>query len=166
MLAAINRFKVYSCFMSDEALVRLMTSLVTSSLNSLGAISVIHSPSSSALAVDGGSNINISNGGGPGKCQKNRAPSLLYMQEGINQGAVANFSLEAVIEITKLNSCRASCIWQMVTSHLRMLASMRNKGMRFIAVAATLDIVKCALGNLNSTKGRLRDGGRYDLVAV
>ena len=56
-----------------------------------------------------------------------------------------NFSLETVIEVTKLNGFRASCIWQMVTSHLRIIASMKNGGTRFLAVAATLDIVKCTL---------------------
>ena len=56
-----------------------------------------------------------------------------------------NFSLETVIEVTKLNGFRASCIWQMVTSHLRIIASMKSGGTRFLAVAATLDIVKCTL---------------------
>jgi hypothetical protein len=37
VLDAIGRFRTYTCSMSDEGLVRLMTSLVTLSLNSFGA---------------------------------------------------------------------------------------------------------------------------------
>jgi hypothetical protein len=36
-----------------------------------------------------------------------------------------SFSLQAVIEISKKNAFRISSIWQMVTSHLRMMASMK-----------------------------------------
>lgn len=52
-----------------------------------------------------------------------------------------SYSLLAVVEITKLNSFRASCVWQMVTSHLRMLASMKSNVIRSYAVNATLEMI-------------------------
>jgi hypothetical protein len=167
VFSAILRFKSYTCLMSDEALVRLMTSLVTLSLNSFG--STMNYPPSSGMSNMGSSDTNDKNGSGPGsgfsgggvgggafngngtssKTQKNtqqsKSCSLPYLQESINQGAVVSYSLQTVIEVTKLNSFRASCIWQMVTSHLRIIASMKNAGTRYFAVAATLDIVKSTL---------------------
>lgn len=161
MFSAIQRFKSYTCLMSDEALVRLMTSLVTLSLNSFG--STMTYPPSSGMNNMGSTDTNDKNGlgsvpgfngggGGSGvslKTQKNtqqsKSCSLLYLQESINQGAVVSYSLQTVIEVTKLNSFRAACIWQMVTSHLRIIASMKNGGTRYFAVAATLDIVKSTL---------------------
>ena len=38
---------------------------------------------------------------------------------------MVSFSLQAVVEISRLNAFRMSTIWQMVTSHLRMLASLK-----------------------------------------
>ena len=168
VLSAIGRFKEYTRLMSDEALVRLMTSLVTLSLNSYGT-SITHSPhtnppsSSSAHSTNNSDNTDKSNnntgssgisgtGAGTGisfkgtrPIQPQRVHSLPYIQESVNLGGIVNFSLETVIEVTKLNGFRASCIWQMVTSHLRIIASMKSGGTRFLAVAATLDIVKCTL---------------------
>lgn len=34
-----------------------------------------------------------------------------------------NYSLHAAIEVAKKNAYRMSCVWQMVTSHLRMMSS-------------------------------------------
>lgn len=150
--------------MSDEALVRLMTSLVTLSLNSYGT-SITHSPhtnppsSSPAYSTNNsdvtdksGNNTGTGGSSGTGMSFKGtrhtppqRVHSLPYLQESVNLGGIVNFSLETVIEVTKLNGFRASCIWQMVTSHLRIIASMKSGGTRFLAVAATLDIVKCTL---------------------
>ena len=166
VLSAIGRFKEYTRLMSDEALVRLMTSLVTLSLNSYGT-SITHSPhtnppsSSSAYSTNNSDNTDKSNNNtgpsgisstgagisfkGTRPIQPQRVHSLPYIQESVNLGGIVNFSLETVIEVTKLNGFRASCIWQMVTSHLRIIASMKSGGTRFLAVAATLDIVKCTL---------------------
>ncbi len=49
---------------------------------------------------------------------------LSYLQRGVRSGHVS-FSLQALIEISKKNAFRISSIWQMVTSHLRMMASMK-----------------------------------------
>ena len=38
---------------------------------------------------------------------------------------MVSFSLQAVVEISRLNAFRMATIWQMVTSHLRMLASLK-----------------------------------------
>ena len=94
------------------------------------------------------------------KSQKYPVPNvhlLPYLQEGINQGAIINYSLQTVIEISKLNSFRASCIWQMMTSHLRIIASMKNSGTRYVAVAATIDVIKSALSEcVTGLKGKMR----------
>ena len=52
------------------------------------------------------------------------AAKLNYLQRGMKHGCVS-FSLQSVIEISKKNAYRVSSIWQMVTSHLRMMASMK-----------------------------------------
>ena len=44
-----------------------------------------------------------------------------YLKVGLEKGLVS-FSLQAVVEISRLNAFRMSAIWQMVTSHLRMIA--------------------------------------------
>ena len=93
---AIWRFHAYSIFVSDEGLVRLMTSLVTQSLNSL---------SLGIVAV--------------------QEPQLGENSSMSPHASVASFALTAVIEITKRNCFRVSGIWQMVTSHLRMLGSSK-----------------------------------------
>ena len=95
---AIWRFHTYSIFVSDEGLVRLMTSLVTQSLNSLNlGVAAVQAPQM-------GENSNSSSN---------------------PHASVASFPLMAVIEITKRNCFRVSSIWQMVTSHLRMLGSSK-----------------------------------------
>ena len=57
---------------------------------------------------------------------------LAYMAEGIRSGTIS-FSLQALIEVTKLNSFRISTIWQMVISHLRMVASLKVRRIYHIA---------------------------------
>lgn len=104
VLGILDRFRRFTIFLSSESLVRLMTALVVTSLNSLSS-----NNAGSNQASDGLSRI--------------------------------SYSLLAVVEITKLNSFRASCIWQMVTSHLRMLASMKSPIIRSYAVNATLEII-------------------------
>jgi hypothetical protein len=96
---AIWRFHSYSIFISDEGLVRLMTSLVTQSLNSLNlGIVALQYP------------------------QQQGEISSMNPHASV---AAASFPLTAVIEITKRNCFRVSSIWQMVTSHLRMLGSSK-----------------------------------------
>jgi len=161
---AIHRFKNYTIFLSDEALVRMMSSLVALSLNSLAvsATSTLSSTTSSnganssqlgggagvSMAGTGGvnalekaiqrsvSNINgaISTGlqgGGPNGASPLSAgvnASLQYSVEGMSTASSSSalscsYSLQAAVDIAKCNAYRIACIWQMVTSHLRMIAS-------------------------------------------
>lgn len=161
LFGCIERFKTYSVFLSDDALVRLMTSLVALSMNHL-AVSVSSSHMSTgnldevSSPSDGAHNSDIiqvpnspyvptagtpGNGGGGGGATSSAAhgsggisrvrpdsssAGLAYMSEGIRNGTIS-FSLQALIEITKLNAFRISTIWQMVISHLRMIASLKVK---------------------------------------
>lgn len=45
-----------------------------------------------------------------------------YMIDALSSRAL-NYSLHAAIEVAKKNAYRMSCVWQMVTSHLRMMSS-------------------------------------------
>jgi hypothetical protein len=47
-----------------------------------------------------------------------------YMAAGYLTGVV-RFSFSAAVEIAKLNAHRISCVWQMLTTHLKMLASTK-----------------------------------------
>lgn len=163
IFTAIERFKAYSVFLSDEGLVRLTTSLVALSMNHLAVNASSSNMSSTNLDGDGsdGSNSDIiqvssspfaSSGaagnagmtggnsagtgasgaaagcaGNNGICRvrpESSSAGLSYMNEGIRNGTIS-FSLQALIEITKLNAFRISTIWQMVISHLRMIASLK-----------------------------------------
>ena len=147
-----------------------MTSLVTLSLNSFGTTQT--SSPFSYLSSSSSNNVpGLLSGDSSNTARKQRytqpqlhVHSLPYLQEGINQGATINFSLLTVIEVSKLNSFRASCIWQMVTSHLRIIASMKNSGTRYVAVAATLDVVKSALSECVSSSPR--GTGRRELLST
>jgi hypothetical protein len=158
VFAAIERFKQYSVFLSDEALVRLMTSLVALSMNHLAVqantsnnsgagdngseatrirgssnadiIQVNASPYTAAAAVSGASG--AAGGGGNTVSTivarrirpESSSAGLQYMIDGIRSGTIS-FSLQALIEVTKLNAFRISTVWQMVISHLRMAASLK-----------------------------------------
>jgi len=158
IFGCIERFKAYSVFLSDDALVRLMTSLVALSMNHLAVNASSHMSSSSNLdggdngegfansdiiqvnnspfmsgagqsgAAGGGSSSSTGVAGGSGGISRVRPDSssagLAYMSEGIRNGTIS-FSLQALIEITKLNAFRISTVWQMVISHLRMIASLK-----------------------------------------
>lgn len=163
IFTAIERFKAYSVFLSDEGLVRLTTSLVALSMNHLAVnasssnmsssnldgdssdgsnsdiIQVSSSPftssgaaGSAGMAVGsgagaGGAGAAAGSGGNNGICRvrpESSSAGLSYMTEGIRNGTIS-FSLQALIEITKLNAFRISTIWQMVISHLRMIASLK-----------------------------------------
>ncbi len=162
LFGSIERFKAYSVFLSDDALVRLMTSLVALSMNHLavsvssshmstGNLDEVSSPAEGAHNSDiiqvpnspfvprAGSPGSSSVGGGGNKAGSGAASGaggisrvrpdsssagLVYMSEGIRNGTIS-FSLQALIEITKLNAFRISTIWQMVISHLRMIASLK-----------------------------------------
>jgi hypothetical protein len=45
-----------------------------------------------------------------------------YLLDALSSRAL-NYSLYAAVEVAKKNAFRISCVWQMVTSHLRMMSS-------------------------------------------
>ena len=46
------------------------------------------------------------------------------MRGGYLSGII-KFSFHTAVEIAKLNAYRISCVWQMLTTHLKMLASTK-----------------------------------------
>ena len=128
----IERFKSYTIFLSDDALVKLMTSLVALSINNLAG--------PTPRGKKGSSGVPKKSKSIPSNIAKFNLSAPSYMQEAILLGEV-NFSLQAAVEITKRNTHRISTVWQMVSSHLRMIASLKSSSIRSIAVAATHDII-------------------------
>lgn len=143
IISSIDRFKIYSAYLSDDSLVKLMTSLLAISMNFI-AVNSTKLPSdnhqtdrnSFGGVNNKGSFANINNGGEFHK----QITNLTYMHDVLGLDLVS-FSLTAAVEITKYNSYRIATIWQMVTSHLRMIASLNSIKCRAAAVAATQDIV-------------------------
>jgi hypothetical protein len=159
----IQRFKEYTVFLCDDALVRLTTSLVSLSINAIG--NSVGSPVASIKAstdaekawggksgnsilssaadvvqrivsvpeVVGGAVRQFQSGGqseGVGSNAPLRSSNANsqywavvppYMLEPLATGTVS-YALYAAIDIVKINAFRLSCVWQMVSSHLRMVA--------------------------------------------
>lgn len=143
---ALERFKGYTAFLSDESLIKLMTSLVALSLNNLAVTA------RSVTSGDSTDNLNARMTEGMTlafsvRNKPRRAPA--YMIEGIVAGYVS-FSLQATVEVAKVNMHRVSCIWQMVTSHLKMISSLKSSGVRGVAVASTHDLITSALKHLHT----------------
>jgi hypothetical protein len=130
IFAAVERFKAYSVFLSDDALVKLMTSLVALSMNNLAVnATALHGTATQEQSAKGEA---LTAGGNQSSAQtsQSRNKSFVaagcpeYLVAGIRSGSVS-FSLQAVIEVTKLNAFRISTVWQMITSHLRMIAGLK-----------------------------------------
>ena len=129
VLRAIERFKKFTAFLSDNSLIKLMTSLVAMSLNSLAVTAKSTTSSSSSPKGD----------------------SSKGMQQANSFSAdFVSISLQTAVEITKFNTYRISCVWQMVTSHLNMIASLKSPKVRSVAVTSTHDLVSCALKYLQN----------------
>lgn len=143
---SIERFKGFTVFLSDSALVRLMTSLVALSLNAL-AVSATSSVQNSATGNSSSTSSSASSTHAPGAIFSNEnsmithhAGGLLqclsgsqstitptvtsptYMVNALADGSLS-FSLHLAVEIAKINAFRMACVWQMVTSHLRMMTT-------------------------------------------
>jgi hypothetical protein len=139
---ALERFKGYTVFLSDESLLKLMTSLIAVSLNNLAVRANLSSGGGSAERVG---SIRMGESSLLPLLVKNkprRAPA--YMLESIAAGLVS-FSLQAAVEVAKHNLHRISRVWQMVTSHLKMVASLKSPSVRGVAVASTHDLIASAL---------------------
>ncbi len=144
ILSAIDRFKEYTVYLSDDALIKLMSSLVAMSLNNLAVTAKSSSSSNLSSYNDRTEALRgaVKDLGIASLAQKNNRLMKMppYMIEGISVGAVS-FSLQAAVEVAKINSFRIACIWQMVTSHLRMVASLKSEVVRAVAVNATHDMI-------------------------
>ena len=161
---AIDRFKQYTIFLSDESLVRVMASLVALSLNSLAATAQSSNananPNSSGLVSSSGlPGVSLAlprppgpgsvPGVGMGSSSPLMSPSSNYPSQAqmsgdgpTGSGNVTNsFSLQAAVEVTKVNAYRVACVWQMVTSHLRMVATHKSSEVRLAAVRSTHDVI-------------------------
>lgn len=120
MSTAIERFKIYTVHLSDEALINLMSSLVASSLSFL--------MSSPQWSGSGGGGAGGNGGGGAGG-KSSRGSSgdgssssgggivgaggsggSSYMSEAVATGAIS-FSLQFAVDVSKLNVFRISCVW-------------------------------------------------------
>jgi len=226
MLGVVERFKQYACFLSDDTLVHLMTSLVSLSINSIsssvpaasassgsstayaesssasfsapttsssGSASASSAPSrrmsaltsamnsvggqngSSSGAASGGANNAAANGSanssGAGAtshrvidissilatCLKNGTLTTpVYMSNGFHSGII-KFSFYVAVEVAKMNAYRISCVWQMLTTHLKMLASTKAGLLRSAAVHATLDVILTTLNVTSSCPGDEKD---------
>eukprot|EP00605_Chrysophyceae_sp_TOSAG23-4_P001397 GSChrysophyteH1.ASY1.ANO1.1517.1 assembled CDS len=145
VLDCLERFKKYSVFMSDTALTKLMTSLVALSLNNLAVTARSTSTGSeadwrTARITDTTLSFSV-------RTLPPNAPN--YMADGISAGLVS-FSLQATVEIAKCNIHRSQCVWQMVTSHLKMVANLKSSVIRAVAVASTFDLISSMLAFLHS----------------
>eukprot|EP00602_Paraphysomonas_sp_CaronLab_P007358 CAMPEP_0185034758 /NCGR_PEP_ID=MMETSP1103-20130426/24887_1 /TAXON_ID=36769 /ORGANISM="Paraphysomonas bandaiensis, Strain Caron Lab Isolate" /LENGTH=2224 /DNA_ID=CAMNT_0027571539 /DNA_START=141 /DNA_END=6815 /DNA_ORIENTATION=+ len=175
----IERFKGFTVFISDEALIRLMTSLVALSLNGL-AVTATSMGQSSAVPTSPAPKRVTSGNPSPTPTPRDAAtvgrdttpssnytssdPSRIshssvvgtisgpiYMLEALSSGALS-YSLHAAVEVAKLNAFRMSCVWQMVTSHLRMMSAHKVAQTRHVSVAATHDVINTTLNYMrNST---------------
>lgn len=145
ILVAINRFKEYSVHLSDDSLIKLMSSLVAMSLNTLAVTA--KSSSSNGMSDRPDMLRGVGKDFGTASLAKKNSVFLnvpAYMMEGMNSGLVS-FSLQTAIEVSKANSFRVACIWQMVTSHLRMIASLKSGVIRAVSVHATHDMILSVL---------------------
>lgn len=129
IIHSIESFGQYTKYISNESLVKLMTSFVALSMNNLSFnAECSHTPPPTIL-------YDIS---------QIRQVDEDYLSKSIRAGGIS-FSLKTVIEVTKINAPRISVIWQMVTSHLRMLASLRNESYRSLCIVATFDVIFSAV---------------------
>jgi hypothetical protein len=158
----IQRFKDYTIFVSDDALIKLTTSLVSLSMHVITAANASQPAASSGApadkagqgklsgpllsvtvaakdvvqriasvpdavrqlqplmgAADSGMSRPMPSSSGTATYYWISAPP--YLAELLAAGVVS-YALYAAIDIVKINSYRVSRVWQMVISHLRMIA--------------------------------------------
>lgn len=104
-VAALERLKDYSVFLSNDSLIKLMTSFVALSMNNIAIFSTgLMGEFKAAPASDKTSQ--------KGSTDKDVSADVPY-------------SIRAVIDISKRNSFRIASVWQMVISHLRMITGSK-----------------------------------------
>jgi hypothetical protein len=119
--ALIDRFPAYSTLMNDESLVKFVTSLVALSMNTLTSDALQNSVLSSGSESFYADVINVIQCSNTGD-----SPMMFpqYLSRGL-QDRNLSFSFKFAIETAKFNSFRIASIWQMVISHIRIMASMK-----------------------------------------
>lgn len=125
---AIERFKSFSVYLSDESLVKLVASLVGLSMNDLAILASGFTPT----GIGGKLSIEV--------------PTYQHVESSVS----LSFPLNAIIEIAKLNQFRVAIIWQMVVSHLKLVASLKVISARKFAVTSLFDILTATLLYLKS----------------
>lgn len=171
LLRSIDNLKFFTLCLSDDSVVRLMTSLVAlsmnnnSNINSLtinadGSIQNIVNNTNDDIVKD----FDISDILKESKLKfildkdndqidsdnliikyNNKTTSYLYKY--LNNKKLS-LSLKFVVEITKINSFRISAYWQMVNSHLKMLTQGTKStlsSLRIISIISLFDIIDAAL---------------------
>lgn len=116
----IDRFPLFTVSLCDDNLVKFMTSLVALSMNSLTSESKKSSMLSSGTETFHGDIINVIEASG--NITNRDLPT--YIERGM-QDKTINFSFKLAMETAKLNSFRIASIWQMIISHIRMMAAMK-----------------------------------------
>jgi hypothetical protein len=101
-LSALERFKDYSIYLSNDGLIKLMTSFVALSMNNIAIFSTVL----------------------VGEVRSNPSEKSSQKVED-KDAALVLYSIKAVIDISKKNSFRIATIWQMVISHLRMITASK-----------------------------------------
>ena len=152
VLSSLERFKQYTVFLSDTALTKLMMSLVAMSLNNLAVTKSIRSTSSGGNSGSGADDWRAARVTDTKMAfsVKSVPPGMpSYMIDGASAGLVS-FSLQATVEVAKYNTHRSQCVWQMVTSHLKMVAGLKSSVIRGVAVAGTFDLIGGMLAFLHA----------------
>ena len=98
---ALDRFKNFTIYLSDSSLVKLMTSMV--------ALSMQRFSSGTFLGQLSGEIV----------CESAR------FSIDANDASNISFLLTSIVDIVKLNSFRVAVVWQMVSSHLKLVCSLK-----------------------------------------
>lgn len=117
LCAVVKRFPAFTTSLEEESLVRLMTSLVALSTNSL----VTEQRQFSSHVNDSDSFITDLND--VIHCIDSCA-SPQYLSRGLLERTIS-FPFKCAVDIAKENSFRVSSIWQMMMSHIRVMAAVK-----------------------------------------
>jgi hypothetical protein len=115
----IDRFPLFTVSLCDDNLVKFMTSLVALSMNSLTSESRKLSILSTGTETFHGDIIDVIE-----KSEGSGVEVPIYLLRGMEEKTIT-FSFKFAIETAKLNSFRIASIWQMMISHIRMMAVMK-----------------------------------------
>jgi hypothetical protein len=118
VMNSLQKLHFFTVDLSNESLIKFMTSFVTLSVNDLAMLAGSESEPDGAIQFDLRGLQSSSVSGFWTKESEN------YLSSGLQMGYVS-YAFKVVITTVKLNIHRLSSIWQMVASHLRFMASMK-----------------------------------------